>query len=57
MYNEKSSYSAKQFLGELRKAMPFPIIMIQRKSNGYIMTCLNMQTPNQVLSKYLTVIF
>lgn len=26
----------------------------QRKSNNYIMTCLGMQSPNQVLSKYLS---
>jgi len=29
----------------------------QRKSNGYIMTCLGMQSPNQVLTKYLAVMF
>ena len=29
MYEEKSSYSAKQFLSELTKAAPFPIRMIQ----------------------------
>jgi len=27
----------------------------QRKSNNYIMTCLGMQSPNQVLSKYLAI--
>ena len=27
----------------------------QRKSNNYIMTCLEMQSPNQVLSKYLAI--
>ena len=27
----------------------------QRKSNNYIMTCLGMQSPNQVLSKYLSI--
>jgi len=29
----------------------------QRKSNGYIMTCLGMRSPNHVLSKYLGVMF
>jgi hypothetical protein len=29
----------------------------QRKSNGYIMTCLNMRSPNQVLADYLAVLF
>jgi len=135
MYDEKSSYSAKQFLDELTRKAPFPIRMVQtdngteftnallvvkaahktlfeqaldgmdilykririatprhngkverqhrtdqmrfydslkmyslddgrrqlsayqHKSNGYIMTCLDMQSPNQVLSKYLAVMF
>jgi len=135
MYDEKSSYSAKQFLEELIKRVPFPIRMVQtdngseftnallvvkaahktlfeqalddmdilykririatprhngkverqhrtdqlrfynslkmyslddgrkqldsyqHKSNGYIMTCLGMQSPNQVLRKYLDVMF
>ena len=29
----------------------------QRKSNNYIKTCLGMQTPNQVIQKYLRVMF
>ena len=135
MYDEKSSYAAKQFLDELIKAAPFPIRMIQtdngteftntliitkakhktlfeealsekdilykririatprhngkverqhrtdqlrfydnlkmysladgrkqlavyqRNSNNYIMTCLGMQSPNQVLNDYLAVMF
>ena len=133
MYDEKSTYSAKQFLLELIRVAPFPIRMVQtdngteftnallavkathkslfeealevmeiiykririatprhngkverqhrtdemrfydgmkmycladgrkqlaeynRKSNNIIMTCLNMETPNQVLAKYLAV--
>jgi len=31
------------------------LAIYQRKSNSYIMTCLGMQSPNQVLSKYLAV--
>jgi transposase len=135
MYDEHSTYSAKQFLDELIKAAPFPIRMVQtdngteftntlmvikskqktlfeqalidmdimyhririatprhngkverqhrtdemrfysdlkmysladgrkqlleyqRKSNNYIMTCLNMRSPNQVLNDYLAVMF
>ena len=135
MYDEKSTYCAKQFLMELMKAAPFPIRMAQtgngteftnallvvkathktlfeqaledmdiiykririatprhngkvermhrtdqmrfydslkmcplaggrkqlaayqEKSNRYIMTCLGMQSPNQVLRKYLAVMF
>jgi transposase-like protein len=133
MYEEKSSYSAKQFLDELIRKSPFPIRMVQtdngteftnallvvkaahkslfeqalddmqiiykririatpqhngkverrhrtdqmrfygslkmysladgrkqlaeyqKKSNDYIMTCLDMHSPNQVLSRYLAV--
>ena len=33
------------------------LALYQKKSNDYIMTCLDMQSPNQVLSKYLAVMF
>ena len=29
----------------------------QRKSNNYIKTCLGMKTPNQVVQKYLGIMF
>jgi len=31
------------------------LAVYQRKSNGYIMTCLNMRSPNEVLADYLAV--
>ena len=31
------------------------LAVYQRKSNNYIKTCLNMQSPNQIIEKYLGV--
>jgi len=46
--------SLKMFsLADGRKQMA----VYQQKSNSYIMTCLGMQSPNQVLKKYLAVMF
>lgn len=33
------------------------LAVYQKKSNNYIMTCLAMQSPNQVLEKYLSIMF
>lgn len=67
MYEEHSTYSSYQFLLSLIKNVPFPIrevqtdnerkqlAIYQKKSNNYIKTCLNFQSLNQVVEKYLGV--